>query len=80
MNDRNDINDQLKQRLLFEKANNLTPLSLRNWIAKNQYQEGWELELWSEFIFPLQLEVENLRYRPKQAIPVEPPSADDLPF
>jgi hypothetical protein len=76
-----NLEEQLKRRLRFEAANKLIPLHLQQWIAENQHKQGWELELWNQFIFPLQCEIATLRYRPEKAIPVEQPnSADDIAF
>lgn len=79
----NSIEEQLRKRLTFKTASTANPLVIRQWITAHQHQEYWEHELWEQFISPLQLEIQNLRYQPEKAVLYNsglPDDADDVPF
>ncbi|GAC1456926.1 MAG: hypothetical protein NVS2B14_00310 [Chamaesiphon sp.] len=84
--DDEELRQSLAQRVDLERALTLDPYLLAKWMEENPNPNRQEFagSIWLKFIMPLQLEIENLRYYPHQAVPLECDEEDvdisDIPF
>lgn len=73
---------EFKRRQNIVRAMEMTPIGLRNHLidaigGDKELLEAVATEIHLNFLLPLTVEIERLRYRPDEAIPIEKPLPDE---